>query len=554
MEKDLLWTFNEGDFPSIEIDVEYFKSLSKLDRIKYIGKLFFQEKDLGNRINLLNYIIGTASKVGKVFIKNREFQEYMKLLENGTRLVGVSAALGNMVKAKQTYRHVKNNEIAKLMGFPNGNYVKFTKMDVTQSMLEAFLEMTDSHKEKYKLKIDQIISNKNEAAAPTSSKKDATKGSEGEQAFGVQKMMISGNLEKDENKFGIVINSYVSMLEDDSDTTNVTSAKLFFPVTGSTLVEDELRERLEQIMFELYIEKVDTRKNYVLVNGTKLEIMERNNITANIRNIDIMKLKRSIEKTLEEGKRRGIVLVGEPGVGKTISVHKLINYFPNNLVFWVKPDSISTTTGIKNTFKIFEMFKNSIMVFDDIDSAPLTKKDEVTNEFLVKLDGTSKLTGFVIATVNDPSKLHSALINRPERFDEAIEVKTPQVHEEVYEILQMKANEEGYFTKKETNRKGFYEDVKGYITINFADKKNTGLTELYAKIISSKLTQVQVSGLIGFCHQYHSEISLASLTDAYESSIKSMACANMIAKKGRLIESDDLSNEANANLSRHSRF
>ncbi len=546
MEKDI--NFWDGEFPSIEIDVDYLKSLSKIERIKYIGRLLFQEKDLGNRMQLLNFIINGLSKVGKIFIKNKEFAKYMQLLDGGNRLIAISAALGNVVKTKQNYKHIKNNEIAKLMGYPNGNYVNSINMEVTQAMLEAFLSMNDYHKQKYKIVIDKTTSTKNEGQ----------KGSDKEEGngtfIGVQKMMIVGHIDKEENKFGIIVNFTTGITDTEEDTTNVSTAKLFFPVTGSSLIHDKLKDTIEKIIYELYVEKVDTSKNFIRVNGTKLEVCNRISIKETIRNIDIEKLRKSVDKTLAEGKRRGIILVGEPGTGKTISIHKLINYFPKSLVFWVKPDSISTVSGIRNTFKIFEMFKNSIIVFDDIDSASLTKKDEVTNEFLVKLDGTSKdLKGFIIATVNDPSKLHPALINRPERFDEAIKVETPRSHEEIAEILEGKSVESGYYYKKDA-KNVYGDEVKGYITVDLSGKKNKDLKKLYDDIINVALTQVQIAGLIRNCHQYYGEISVKSLRDAYDSAMRSISCANMSAKKsGRLIESDDLSEEAKANLYRENK-
>ncbi len=314
-EKDF-WSLAEGEFPSIEIDVEYFKTLSKTDRIKYIVKLLFQEKDLGSRMQLLNYIVGTISKLGNVFIKNKEIKEIIKLLESATRLVGVSAALGNIVKAKQTYRHTKNNEIAKLMGFPNGNYVDVINIDVTQAMLEAFLEMGDRYKDKYKVVIDQTTA----ASEDGAQKKGNGSKDEKEEVVGFNKVMIAGHIEKDENKFGIIMNTVVNKLEEDSDTTYVAHAKLFYPVTGSEYTNEVLKDKLERIMYELYLEKVDTRQNYVVVNGSRLEIMPRHQVTENIKNIDIENLRKVIEKTLREKTRRGIVLVGEPGVGKTIAV------------------------------------------------------------------------------------------------------------------------------------------------------------------------------------------------------------------------------------------
>lgn len=566
MDKDVFWGFEEGNFPSIEIDVEHFKSLSRWERAVYIFKLLFQEKDLGNRLNMLTWILNNLSKIGKVFIKNKEFSEYMNILENGTKLVGVSAALGNVVKAKQSFRNTKNNEIAKLMGFPNGNYVNYTQLEVTNSMLDAFISMADHQKTKHGITITNTITDKpqNDGKAPSSS--DGESGGFFLQTM--EKVMLAGYIDKEENKFGIVVNHMVNAMDEESDTTGTSKAKIFYPVTGSSLTSEELKDKIEKIMFELYIEKVDCRKNYIIVNGSKLEVEERKKIKENIRNIDIEKIKRSMRKTLDEGSRRGLIFVGEPGVGKTISVHKLINNFQNNLVFWVKPDSISSVSGIRSTFKIFKMFKNSIMIFDDIDSAPLTSKNEVTNEFLAELDGTSKLTGFIIATVNDPSKLHPALINRPERFDEAIEVKTPQTYEEILEILESKAKDAGYYYENERT----YGKVNGHIKVNLSTKEtqdtstprkgkkstkandvDSKLTSLMDLIIKNKLTQVQVAGLIRHCHQYYGEITTESLTDAYNTQINSIKCSHMIAKKGRLIEDDGLSDEAYAALQSGSR-
>jgi SpoVK/Ycf46/Vps4 family AAA+-type ATPase len=206
--------------------------------------------------------------------------------------------------------------------------------------------------------------------------------------------------------------------------------------------------------------------------------------------------------------------------------------------------------GIRSVFKIFEMFKNSIMIFDDIDSVPhLTGKNEVTNEFLIKLDGTSKLTGFVIATVNDPSKIHPALINRPERFDEAILVRKPQVIDEVSEILFLKARELGYVTAKEAKEDELQEgDYKGLIKFTMDKNKDPKFNALLKKIVEAGLTQVQVSGLVGHCHEYSDEISLKSLTDAFLRTTDSINNSMLVSKKGRLIESDEISEEGKANL------
>jgi len=530
------WNFGDG-FPTIEIDTEYWKKLSLKERGQYLLRLVFQEKDLGNRINMINYIMSNTSKIGKSFIKNEEAREYLQILEDAANLISVSAAVGNIFKAKQKFKNTKNNEIAKLMGFPNGNYVDEFKMSITHAMSDAFLEMTDYHKDKYGITIDNVIQDGD---------KNAGDAKEGDSIM--KTIKIAGVIDEDV-KWGMIIKTTGDIF-DDEDTTSSTKCSVFYPVSGMKIHPDELEDKLQKIMYELYIEKVDTTRNYVKINGTKLEICERKHIKEEITNININRLTLAMNKVLSEGRRRGAVLVGEPGVGKTISVHKIVNEFPNRLVFWVSSDSINSTMGIRTVFKIFKMFKNSIVVFDDLDAAPLTKKDEITGEFLTQLDGTNNkdLTGFFIATVNDPSKLHMTVINRPERFDDVIHVKTPQTAEEVISIIFNKSNEKVIFTKDQV-KKLDVSDVTGHISFG---KKSKELLAICDEILEAEFTQVQVAGLVNDCHTYTEDgnITIKLLKDAVLSRLDSIDTANMVATKGRLrVDKEHLSEEATAGLS-----
>jgi len=532
------WNFGDN-FPSIEIDTEYWKSLGIKERGKYLLSLIFQEKNLGNRMNMFNYIANTSYEVINAFVKNKEVKEYAKIIKNSTNLISVSAAIGNVFKAKQKFRHIKNNEIAKLMGFANGNYVEERRLEITQSMAEAFIDISDYHKEKYNLKIDHVQSDDDKAKPKDSSKEDKYDSI-------LKNIKMTGTIDKD-IKWGLVIKTIASEIHEDEDTTHEATCKLYYPVSGMKIHPDELKEKIQKIMYELYIDKVDTRFNYVRINGTRLEICKRIEIKEDIRNVNVDKVVKAGRKTLDEETRRGIMLVGEPGTGKTIALHKIINSFPDRLIFWITSDSINNTTGIRNVFKIFKMFKNSIMVFDDLDAAPLTTKNETTSEFLIQLDGTSDLTGFLLAAVNDPSKIHMTVINRPERFDDVFHVKLPETHVEIIDILYNKANQRGYYLKSERKKRP---NLVG--TIDFT-KTNKQLAKLCDKVIAARFTQVQVSGLISDCHTYteHDNITLELLNEAVDSRLSSMKAANFVAVKGRLRhDEENISDEAKANLSR----
>jgi len=535
------WNFGDS-FPSIEIDTEHWKTLSISDRFKYLGRLLFQEKDLQNRMNMMNYIMSTIATVGHAFIKNPEARAYLDIMKQSTNLVSVSAAVGNVFKAKQNYRHTKNNAIAKLMGFPNGNYVDNKSLDVTQAMIDAFIDINDYHKDKYNIVIEHVQSNDAEGKKPDNKKEDA------DYSPIIKNIKMCGTIDKD-IKWGLTIRSVGNIMDDGSDTTNSATCKLFYPVTGMKIHADELRDRIQEIMYQLYIDKVNTYENFVRINGTALEICKRIKIKEDIKNLNIPRISTAITKTLRDKTRRGIVLVGEPGVGKTISLHKIINNFPKSLVFWVTSDSINSTSGIRNVFKIFKMFKNSIIVFDDLDAAPLTMKNETTAEFLRQLDGTSDLTGFLIAAVNDPSKIHMTIINRPERFDDVYHVKLPETKEEIISIIFSKANDKGYYPKV----KGRQQKRVGAIgTIDFTET-NKELKAICNEVIKAGFTQVQVAGLINDCHTYTeaNNITIALLKEAVQSRLDSVGASNMVPIKGKLKEDrENLSVEATANLNR----
>ena len=531
------WNFGDG-FPSLEVDTEYWKTLSPKEKGQYLLRLVFQEKDLGNRINMLNYIATNVSKVGRAFIKNKEFSAYLDIVENATNLISVSAAVGNIFKAKQKFKNTKNNEIAKLMGFANGDFIDESRLDVTHSMVEAFLEMTDYHKEKYNIKLGVV---------QTDEPKENTPSGETESIF--KKIKMAGTIDG-ETKWGMIIKTTGGMFEGE-DSTSSTSCKLYYPVSGMKIHSDELEERLQTIMYELYIERVDTRKNFIMINGTKLDICHRVEITEEITNINIPRIVHSVRKVLDEESRRGVVLVGEPGVGKTIAVHKIINTFKDRLVFWVSVDSINSVTGIRTVFKLFKMFRNSIVVFDDLDAAELTKKDEITNEFLKHLDGKNNkdLTGFYIGTVNDPSKLHMAVINRPERFDDVIHVKNPQTHEEIANIIFNKAKERRYYSEEEYDD---YYEPNGKITFGINDDEFKKITAI---ILDASFTHTQVAGLINDCHIFttDSTINLPLLAEAVNNKLEAITTANLVAVKGRLREDrEHISDEAMASLGKRS--
>ena len=536
------WNFGDS-FPSIEIDTNYWQTLNGVEKIQYLKKLVFQEKDFGNRINLINFILTKTAKVGRGLTKNQEIRGLFDVAENSANFISILAAVGNILKAKQTHTAIKNNEIAKLMGFPNGTCVSEGKLDITGAMAEAFLDINEYNKQKFNLGIDNLI---------TDDKKQKNQSNDDKSSDSIYKTIKATGTIDGDSKWGMIIKTTTLYEDGDEDTTNACTCKFYYPNTGSKMHSDILKEKLQKIMYSLYIDKVDTTRNFVKIKGTKLEICERKDIEYNIVNVNVNRIVQGIRKVLDNNSRRAISFIGEPGTGKTICVHKITNEFRDKLVFWVTPDSINTVSGIRNVFKILKMFEGSITVLDDIDSGPFTGKDEVTGAFIEHLDGTNNrdFKGFIISTVNDPSKLHPSLINRPERIDEVILVKTPQTIEEITDILFTKAEMIGYYPADIAEEMKEYDEFSGIIDI---DINSNEYSEFVNTIMSNSFTQAQVAGLINYCDTYSLDnlITLDLLKQAFDTRVDSITNANKIATKGgKLSDSNRLSDEAMANLNK----
>ncbi|HBB30500.1 MAG TPA: ATPase [Cyanobacteria bacterium UBA8803] len=115
--------------------------------------------------------------------------------------------------------------------------------------------------------------------------------------------------------------------------------------------------------------------------------------------------------------KRGILLIGSPGNGKTHTVKALINKLQQPCLY-VKSFKSQYETDNDNIRKAFDKARQSapcILVLEDLDS--LVDKDN-RSFFLNELDGFAVNAGIItLATTNHPDRLDPAILDRPSRFD-----------------------------------------------------------------------------------------------------------------------------------------
>lgn len=121
--------------------------------------------------------------------------------------------------------------------------------------------------------------------------------------------------------------------------------------------------------------------------------------------------------------KRGILLYGKPGNGKTTLVKSIAGSVAAPVIYWQITEYTSSYT-IQEVFSTAARLAPVIVVIEDMDSMP----DDVRSPFLNTLDGAASKQGiFLIGTTNYPERIDPALINRAGRFDRVYEIPLPNL-------------------------------------------------------------------------------------------------------------------------------
>ena len=154
-----------------------------------------------------------------------------------------------------------------------------------------------------------------------------------------------------------------------------------------------------------------------------------------------------------ESHKRGFLLWGPPGGGKTCTVSFIIKDFikKGNIIFEY---SGYTLDGIR-AFRNIESDRKIMIVIEDIDTYLKNPKEE--QDLLQLLDGgIQHQNTIIISTTNYPEELPDRIINRPSRFDRISYIGLPN-----------KKHRSMYIKKKSKNLKNgkinkWIEDTKGF--------------------------------------------------------------------------------------------
>ncbi len=179
--------------------------------------------------------------------------------------------------------------------------------------------------------------------------------------------------------------------------------------------------------------KIDTNGRFLKLDDIKMEDVILKEETKKRIKSGTVDMLANVEKYKKNNLpiKRGILMEGEPGTGKTLLAKALANEIESTFI-WVTADDVKYPSDVSYIYDMSRELAPTVVLFEDIDYIGKDREgysgsfDKITGELLNQLDGVQSNEGIItLASSNYPKALDKALRNRPGRFDIRVRFELP---------------------------------------------------------------------------------------------------------------------------------
>ena len=411
----LLYKLKWGNSPHLRI-ISYYNSTHKL-------RLFGCDLEVEYKFGSINNV---SNEHCSIFTDNmiKEFE------------------LPDEFKQSMTHMHLIINNLNSSATKNSTIYFNIKKLDTTKNSyaydeLNEFIEMIQNSKplpqEGNKIKIynTKIIKEEINNAPNPNYLKPVTNNENIERN---KQMDPTNKVENDKNG----LDNKNKQIEESNEQYSSYTNKCFDEFNMHNLTKKQRKQTMRQhnkISYKTTVSTKQINEKYKSFNTTYLRKDDTHNL---INTLDIFKTESKLFEEYGLPNKLGIMLYGEPGTGKTTTIHAIASYLQKN-IYYVNLNTIETNEELQMVFDhvFVESMNGGIIVFEDIDvmTSVVHKRDTNTNKnekmnekltleyFLNLLQGSLTRDGTIfIATTNCIEKLDPAFC-RVGRFDVKINMK-----------------------------------------------------------------------------------------------------------------------------------
>lgn len=232
----------------------------------------------------------------------------------------------------------------------------------------------------------------------------------------------------------------------------------------------------------LYLESLGYDKKIIRYDGQTPTVSPRSEpIDVELETINIDSFKHEVAMVLNNGERRGVLLAGNPGTGKSTVLLKLEQELLDYPIVYTTAKNFHNSECIDNFDNFISSLDKCVVFIEDMDAMDLSVKSEKVAALLTLLDGVRRDNAVVfIATINDASLITES-IARTGRFDEVIEVHEPKRNDIIHNVLRFN------WVKYNRSDEGFPCSVKDISWLTYFRMKRHNLTQSDYSAIVQKI-------------------------------------------------------------------